>query len=517
MPKKKTAQPRISRFARFHQAAIRRINERLILLPFVIALCLYIYIYGNSVTDGFQVVKFGTWVLIIYIPIIIIDGIKLAVECSTPTRFKKGKEDIAKVTVIIPTKDGGDTLKATITDLLKKFKPKQIIVASNGSTDKTVIIAQKLGVRVLDIPKAVGKIDAINAALSLVTTPYCMTMDDDVMIGNAIIPTNLLRKSAGIAFRVLPIESTWVTKLQAHEYRKSMDIGKSFHNGTGTVQNISGAIGLFKTKELIRQIDLHTGEFSGEDLQRTLLIHLSDEKGGVVVSESIVMTDVPKTVWELFKQRVFGWSPGFFTNTKNFIKLMGKRDAHFKIRFEAFYSTFLVVITDPLRLISLPIIIFYPSITLLFYVTYVILEAIPYFKMGAKEPVWVLLLAPIYGLFTFVARTMGFMVFLYRRVAVKIARMPRYDDYHTVALRFRIAGLFIAGTMFTVIMAATLFVMKPVAAKNIVRDVPLAVKNFNPNITQDTINYSRADYFSSEPSFNPFVRTIYYDSRVNQK
>ena len=418
--------------------------------------------YGVYLTDGFRDTDFSVVVLVIFIPIILIDVLKTLLECSSPISFSRSSEETDKVTVIIPTMNGGDTLEKTLIDLIKKFPAQNIIVASNGSTDNTCAIARWYGVQLLDIPKPIGKIDAINAALNLVKTEYCMTMDDDVLIRNAVIPTGLLKKSTGVAFRVLPIKTTWITHLQMHEYRKSMDVGKNFHNSTKTVQNISGAIGLFHTKELIRQKELHTGEFSGEDLQRTLLIHLGKESQGTILSHSIVRTDVPDTISSLFKQRVFGWGPGLLNNLGNLFKIIFKKNIPFRLRYEAFYTIFLVIIMDPIRLITLPVIIYYPELTLVVYLTYVAVEAIPYFKLRAQEPLWVLFAMPIYGLFMFIARITGTLVFVYRRIAVFITRKPRRDDYRTVSFTGRIISLILATMIFFVSIAIIAYNTKPV-------------------------------------------------------
>ncbi len=454
-----------------------KINEQLLLYPFLIIILLYIAFYGVFITQGFVYSELNPWFLVIFIPIILIDCFKTALECSTTYTFSSttANKNLRKITVIIPTKDGGATLEATIKDLLIKFKPRQIIVASNGSTDNTCEIARQYKVRLLDIEKPIGKIDAINAALILVKTEYCITIDDDVLIGKSIIPTELLKEASGIAFRVLPKIDNWVTKIQAHEYRKSMDVGKNFHNSSATVQNISGAIGLFRTKELVRQINFHTGEFSGEDLQRTLLIHLAKhlakEDNRVLLSQSIVETEVPNTISSLYKQRVFGWGPGLLSNTKNFFKILIKKNIHPKLRYEAFYSLFLVIILDPLRLIALPILIWYPTITIIVYLFYVLLELIPYLKMKRQGPLWVIFVTPIYGLFNFLARVTGSLVFLYRRIAVFLAKKPRLDDYRTVELKYRVESLIIACLVFTLLVTVVTFITKPLVSSTIFQTI----------------------------------------------
>jgi cellulose synthase/poly-beta-1,6-N-acetylglucosamine synthase-like glycosyltransferase len=308
------------------------------------------------------------------------------------------------------------------------------------------------GVRLIESKEPIGKVSAINVALAEVATPYCLIMDDDVLIGGATFPTDPLGEIyGGIAFRVLPKKTNWVTLIQAHEYRKSMDIGKVFHNARATVQNISGAIGLFKTGELKRQIEIHTGEFCGEDLQRTLLIHLAADNRGVVIVDSLVETEVPDTLPSLFKQRVYGWNPGMYSNFLNYLRLLTRKNIPWTLKYDAFYNAVLVTLADPLRVVALPVLIFNPAIALVIYATYVFLESIPYLALKRKEPYWVVPVFPLYGIFNFVGRITAFAVFAYRRFAVMFARQDKPDDYRHAPLMHKFSGV-IASQMLSLLL-----------------------------------------------------------------
>jgi cellulose synthase/poly-beta-1,6-N-acetylglucosamine synthase-like glycosyltransferase len=119
-----------------------------------------------------------------------------------------------------------------------------------------------------DIKECIGKVRAINEAVHHVKTPYVLLLDDDTLIDpTTVIPTSLLDEGyAGVALRVHIRKNGWLSEIQAHEYRKGSDIGKRRHNKHSGVQNISGAVGLYTNKELLRQTMLHTGEFAGEYL-----------------------------------------------------------------------------------------------------------------------------------------------------------------------------------------------------------------------------------------------------------
>lgn len=263
-----------------------------------------------------------------------------------------------------------------------------------------------------------------------------------------MIPTGLLDEGyEGVAFRVLVKTSNWVSKIQMYEYRKSTDIGKRYHNNRASVNNISGAIGLFRLKQLKSQIRRHSGEFSGEDLQRTLLIHLAQDSKGVVLTNSTVYTQPPTTVKVLFQQRSFGWFPGLYANFMNYLRVMTRDYMPFALRFDAFYNIFLVMLLDIVRLLSLPILIFYPWYFIIMYTIYFVFESISYVKSGSKDPYWIVIIYPFYGLFGFMTRACAFATFMYRRLAVKIGRMEFLDDYRPVKPLYKLVAIMLTTTL----------------------------------------------------------------------
>lgn len=380
---------------------------------------------------------------IMLIPVFLVDGIKTFIESFTPKKVITGDEDLSKVTVVIPTYNGGKHIGVTLTDLVKRFPKDQIIVSSNGSRDDTCDVVRTYGVRLLEIEQPIGKVEAINRALHMVKTPYTLIMDDDTLVGDAVIPTTVLDEGhGGVAFRVYPVRKGPWSLIQLHEYRKSMDVGRRYHNHSSTVQNISGAVGLYRTQELIRQADIHTGEFSGEDLQRTLLVHLSrNTGGGVVMSESIIETMAPDSFMSLFNQRVYGWYPGFLANFHLYWRLLFMRNIPKRLRFEAFFNCFVLTFLDPIRLLSLPILLFTPTYLVFFYIVYVLLETIPWFSTGRNEPYWVILVFPLYGIFNFLTRMLSMSVFFYRRITKIIGKGIKNDDYKFMRPHARLIGV----------------------------------------------------------------------------
>jgi cellulose synthase/poly-beta-1,6-N-acetylglucosamine synthase-like glycosyltransferase len=484
----------------FFAAILKKMeSEKIVAALFLTWVAAYVAAYGLYVTHGFARIPLESKLLIVLVPLFLVDVLRIAIESFGTRAFVTGREEMEKVTVVIPTYNGGKFLGATLEDLLVKFKAGQIIVSSNGSTDDTQEVANAYGVRLMHTPEPIGKVGAINAALGEVATPFCLILDDDVLVGKAVFPVSPLgNRYSGIAFRVFPIVTTWVTKVQAHEYRKSMDIGKAFHNASATVQNISGAIGLFKTDELRRQVALHTGEFCGEDLQRTLLIHLAKENKGVVIADSVVETEVPQTFSALWNQRIRGWNPGLYSNLGNYLKILVKKDVPWRLRYDAFYNAFLVVLTDPLRLASLPVLVFYPFITLLFYAIYVLLETIPYCVLKRKEPYWVVLLQPLYGVFNFLTRITAFAVFVYRRLTIRFAAMPHPDDHRQALAQYKLESVFASQLILLVLIFATISVAKPHVAEILTRKGYATLSETKEKVA-DMVGYTATAYADNEP------------------
>jgi len=318
----------------------------------------------------------GRALALLLVPLWLVDGVKGLVESLHPATYRTGDEDLRKVTTVVASRNGEEALEGTLADLQRRAMA-NVIVVSNGSTDGTAAVARRLGARCLEVEEPIGKVRAIEYALEHVATPYVLLIDDDTRVGDARIPTGLLDDGhRAVAFRVFAEVSTWVTRLQSYEYRKSADIAKRFHNGA-TVPNVSGAVGLFTVAELRRQTALHTKELSGEDLQRTLLVHLAGTTGGVVLTDSVVYTRPPATLRGLFGQRTLGWWPGLYSNVAKFARLLTKGGSLTKVRYDAFYNLILVVALDLVRAGSLPVLLLSPRLFGELYACYVALEVVP--------------------------------------------------------------------------------------------------------------------------------------------
>ncbi len=309
------------------------------------------------------------------------------------------------VSVIIACYNGADVIGETLESLLVHIAPENIIVVSDCSTDDTVAVARSFGVRVVENRFNRNKPLSVSRVAPMVTTPYTLIIDDDTHVGPEPIPVELLDDgAAAVAFDVMPIETgTLVNRMQTYEYRKSMTLAKALMSEVGAVGNVSGAVGLFRTADLRRQASRHSGHFPGEDLQRTLLAHLESEGRGVAFSSNQVVTLAPSSWRALYGQRAKKWGPAehelLFLN----LKLMLDPRVHYSLRYERGYSVF-VLLTDPLRMLFFASLLFSPGYFLFLYLLYLPLEVAAWLRTGRKDPVAVVLLAPVYNLFKLVAR-----------------------------------------------------------------------------------------------------------------
>lgn len=373
----------------------------------------------------------------------LVDFVKLLVELLGRESQRPFHSDVSQVTAVIACRNGASVLPGTITELARHLPAHRILVVDDGSTDGTEQIARDLGCSVHRFEKSHGKASAINFAIHRVRTQYTLLLDDDTRIGGAQLPTSLLTEGAAdaVAFHVLPDRRSrdgahgngFLGHLQRHEYAKSMEIGKRFHDVTQSVSCISGAAGLFRTSDLQALHHEHTTVFQGEDLQRSL-IHLLHGKR-IVYADEPVWTVAPWTWGQWFRQRLTGWYPGLYHQFANMLRLLFGPRASWRLRYEMAYNVY-TVLSDPIKTWSLFVILLTPGLrwwAIVLYLIYLVFEIHTWWVIRQpgtrrRAPFGVLLLYPIYGAVNTVLRTMSLLTwFWYRFVtgAMRPRRGPR--------------------------------------------------------------------------------------------
>ncbi|MDZ4343038.1 MAG: glycosyltransferase family 2 protein, partial [Candidatus Binatia bacterium] len=283
--------------------------------------------------------------------------------------------------------------------------PKQLILVSDASVDKTETIAKSFGVRVFINSRNINKGLSINQVINRVFTPYVLVLDDDTRIGQTFIPTSLLDDGwSAVAFRIMPLPyPSLVNKLQQFEYGKTIFFGKASRKSIGAVSNISGAIGLYRTDLLKLQARRHSGQHGGEDQQRTLFTYLHSFGRGVTYIESSAYTLVPNTWRALWRQRSFKWSRSIQENFFLCWSIIASRHTPFLLKLEKSLQLF-IFFTDPLRILLWWLILLNPLHLLTFYLFYLLLNTIAWRASRHATSFFLILLMPLYGLFKCLCR-----------------------------------------------------------------------------------------------------------------
>ena len=370
----------------------------------------------------------------------LVDFVKLLIELlgrSEPRRFR---QDASLVSAVIACRNGAAVLPTTIAELSKLIPAERIHVVDDGSTDGTAAVARELGCTVHRFEKSKGKASAINFAIFRVQTPLVLLLDDDTRLGGARLPTSLITEDGcdAVAFQVLPDRrdrdgargNSFLGAVQRYEYAKSMEIGKRFHDVTQSVSCVSGAIGLFRREDLQTLHHEHTCVFQGEDLQRTIL-HLLNGRHIAFASEP-VWTVTPFHWGQWMRQRLLGWYPGTYHQLLNMLKLAGRRNVSWRLRYEMAYNLF-TVITDPLKTWSIFVLALTPGLrwwALVIYLLYLVFEMFPWMVIrepgsNRRAPIGVLLFYPVYGALNTLLRTAAIFSWFWLRYVDKTMKPRR--------------------------------------------------------------------------------------------
>jgi hypothetical protein len=161
------------------------------------------------------------------------------------------------------------------------------------------------------------------------------------------------------------------------------------------------------------------------------------------------MTAPPTTSKQLYRQRVYGWFPGIYANLRNFMKILVKPGTSLGLREDAFYNIFWVSIFDVLRILALPIMIFYPWYFVVMYAVYVLLETLSYIKKRGQDAYWVVLIYHFYGLLGIFTRAADLVVFFYRRIIAKFCRLQYFYDFRHARTSVKLVSFVMVAVLFT--------------------------------------------------------------------
>ncbi len=246
----------------------------------------------------------------------------VAIRFKLTAHRRKKRQEVARrllyienplVTILAPGKNEGKHIYKLVRSLREQtYKNYEIIVVDDGSDDETPLICQdleKAGYIDLFLRNSVrgGKASAANYGAHFARGKYIVHLDADSSLDRDALEKILIPfyydnkiKAVGGSIKVRNAGDSVCSSMQALEYLKTIQVGRTVTNALGIYHIISGAFGAFDVKTL-KQVgywDIGPG-LDGDITQK---IRKSGNKV-YFAEDAICMTNVPVKWAALFKQR----------------------------------------------------------------------------------------------------------------------------------------------------------------------------------------------------------------------
>ncbi len=229
------------------------------------------------------------------------------------------------VTVVVPAHNEETTIVACLDSIAASKYPMSrlsIVVANDGSTDKTKQIVQKyiknnktkLTIRIMN-QKNKGKAAALNAAIKrYVKTPYFMCLDADSSLHEDAIYKGVQqftdKRVVAVAANVNIIEDgTMLGLLQRFEYLISYNMKKA--QVQYNIEYITGGIGSIFRRKAVEEVGYYDTNTMTEDIDLSMKFVAKGNKENrlAYASDCIAYTESVPTLKSLITQR-FRWKYG---------------------------------------------------------------------------------------------------------------------------------------------------------------------------------------------------------------
>jgi cellulose synthase/poly-beta-1,6-N-acetylglucosamine synthase-like glycosyltransferase len=164
-----------------------------------------------------------------------------------------------RVSCIIPVKNEEGLMRRCISSLLNgTYKNLEVVVVDDGSTDRTPAILDEIAaarpeVRVIHMPKNVGKKKAVEAAIPYTTGSIFAFVDSDSVVGKHAIERLVkafnAHPNAGAVSahgRALNAEKNILTRIQDTWYEGQFRLSKGLESVYGAVTCASGCLSAFR-------------------------------------------------------------------------------------------------------------------------------------------------------------------------------------------------------------------------------------------------------------------------------
>jgi len=250
------------------------------------------------------------------------------------------------ISVVIVGHNEADSLELCVRSLREQsLKAFEIVIVSDGSSDRMASIAsrlvkQGLADRALATDLRGGKPSGVNLAVRASTGQLIINVDCDCSYDRFAIE-NICRPFSdptvgAVCGDIVPRngDKSLIARFQEIEYAYTLSVGKRIAASIEQVVCVSGAFGAFRREALDSVGGFDMG--GGEDLDATL--RFRQQRWRVAFAENAVCyTDVPSTLWTLFRQRMRWERDVIWIRYRKHRRLMNPRFQRFALA-EAFHQ-----------------------------------------------------------------------------------------------------------------------------------------------------------------------------------
>jgi biofilm PGA synthesis N-glycosyltransferase PgaC len=240
---------------------------------------------------------------------------------------------VPSLSILIAAYNEEHTIAETLKSIAAQIYPApvEIILIDDGSTDRTVEVAQALNIaslRIHKMPRNGGKARALNAGLQLASHALIVTVDADTLLYRGALERLVGRYmcdppgtvAVAGAIHVRNSRDTWLTKLQEWDYFHGIAVIKrvqSLYQGTLVAQ---GAFSLY-TRKALREAG-GWPECVGEDIVLTWGLLKKGCRIGYA-EDAVVFTRVPTNFNQYYHQRK-RWARGLIEAFKHHPSVLAK-------------------------------------------------------------------------------------------------------------------------------------------------------------------------------------------------
>ena len=203
------------------------------------------------------------------------------------------------------------------TIVAQTFRPVEIILVENNSTDDTWEVCRELEQRFPGVVRAarveVHKWEyacsvAVNVGVRLAQYESIIRMDCDTTMSRTMIEEAILElrqpdtSAVAVNLRIANPTVSWVTRLQSIEYLLAMELERRFQLVLGSIICCSGGLSAYRRSTILEAGGFCSApKWVSEDLDMTMKAH---RLGHVrMAPKSIGYTSAPETLRALFRQR----------------------------------------------------------------------------------------------------------------------------------------------------------------------------------------------------------------------